>query len=120
MPRENLPSEEVTVNKKAGDRSLKLDGKYRGKYVLKLYVSGMTLRSTMAVDNIQRICRDYLPGRCKLEIIDIYKQLGKAKEAQIIVTPTLIKESPLPLHRLVGNLSETAKVLKGLDIIAAV
>jgi circadian clock protein KaiB len=120
MPRKILPYEEVTVNKKTDDLSVKLDGKNRTKYVLKLYVNGMTLRSTIAIDNIQRICRDYLPGRCKLEIIDIYKQLGKAKEAQIIATPTLIKESPLPLHRLVGDLSVTAEVLKGLDMKSVV
>jgi circadian clock protein KaiB len=86
------------------------------KYILKLYISGMTLRSTLAVENIRRICQDYLPGRCDLEIIDIFKHPALAKEANVIAAPTLIKKYPLPVHRLIGDLSNTEKVLIGLKL----
>ncbi len=86
------------------------------KYILKLYISGMTLRSTRAIENIRRICQEYLPNRCDLEIIDIFLHPSLAKEAQIIAAPTLIKKSPPPLRRMVGDLSGTEKVLSGLNL----
>ncbi len=95
---------------------LKVQERTREKYILKLYVSGMTLKSTMAIQNIQRICQKYLAGRCDLEIIDIFQHPDLAKTAQIIAVPTLIKKSPLPVHRMIGDMSHTDKVLIGLDL----
>jgi circadian clock protein KaiB len=89
-------------------------------YVLKLYISGMTLWSRTAINNIQKICHDYLPHRCDLEVFDIFQYPSLAKEAQIIAVPTLIKKFPLPVHRLIGDLSDVKKVLTGLDLVTAV
>lgn len=88
----------------------------RPKYVLSLYVSGSTLKSTLAVENIKRICEQHLKNRYDLEVIDIYQQPNLAREQQIVAVPTLIKRLPFPLRRLVGDLSNLKKVLFGLDL----
>ncbi len=87
-----------------------------GKYVLRLYVAGMSLKSTQAIDNIKRICEEYLPGKYQLEVIDIYQYPIFAKEGQIVAAPTLIKELPPPLRKLIGNMADTERVLVGLDL----
>lgn len=86
------------------------------KYLLRLYVTGMTPRSTEAIAQIKAICEEYLQGRYELEVIDIYQQPTLAKGEQIIATPTLIKKLPAPLRRLVGDLSNKQRVLLGLDL----
>jgi circadian clock protein KaiB len=86
------------------------------KYVLRLYVAGETPRSLTAIANIKKICETYLKGRYTLEVIDLYKHPTLAKGEQIIAVPTLIKELPPPVRRIIGDLSETDKVLVGLDI----
>jgi len=86
------------------------------KYVLRLYVSGSTSKSALAVENIKRICEQHLKNRYDLEVIDIYQQPSLAREEQIVAVPTLIKRSPLPLRRLIGDLSNQKKVLFGLDL----
>jgi circadian clock protein KaiB len=86
------------------------------QYVLRLYVSGATARSTRAVANIKKICREKLEGRYELEIIDIYQQPVLARDEQIIATPTLIKHLPLPLRKFIGDLSNTERILLGLDL----
>lgn len=85
-------------------------------YQLKLYVSGITPRSVRAINNIKKICEESLKGRYNLEIIDLYQNPNMAKTAQIVVAPTLIKRLPLPLRRLIGDLSDTDRILVGLDI----
>ena len=85
-------------------------------YVLVLYVTGATPQSTQAVIRIKEICEQYLQGRYELEIVDIYQQPELARSAQILAAPTLVKELPLPLRRLIGNLSELQRVLVGLDL----
>jgi len=87
-----------------------------GHYVLRLYVTGMTPRSTRAVENVRAICEAHLHGRYDLEVIDIYQQPSLARGEQILAAPTLIKKLPLPLRRVIGDLSSTEKVLLGLDI----
>lgn len=87
------------------------------KYVLRLYISGMTPRSTEAINNITAICEDYLKGRYELEVVDIYKQPERSGTDQVIATPTLVKRLPLPLRRLVGTLSDQERVLVGLNLI---
>ncbi len=86
-------------------------------YVLKLFVSGMTPRSLKAIQNTRRICRDHLDGRYELEVIDLYQQPELGKREQIIAAPTLIKKLPVPLRQFIGDLSDTEKILVGLDLI---
>ena len=85
------------------------------RYVLRLYVTGITPQSTRAIQNIKQICEEHLHGRYDLEVVDIYQQPALAKGEQIIAAPTLIKKLPLPLRRVIGDLSHTEKVLLGLD-----
>ncbi len=91
-----------------------LDGKQ--DYVLKLFVSGMTSCSIKAIQNIRKICRERLAGRVNLEVIDIYQQPEMARQEQIIAVPTLIKKLPLPLRQFIGDLSDTEKILVGLNL----
>jgi circadian clock protein KaiB len=86
-------------------------------YVLRLYVTGMTSRSGHAVDNLRAICEEYLEGRYDLEVIDIYQQPVLTKGEQIIAAPTLIKKSPLPARRIIGDMSNRERVLVGLDLV---
>lgn len=86
------------------------------QYVLRLYVTGMTLRSTEAVASIKAICEQHLQGRYDLQVIDIYQYPQLAKDEQIIAVPTLVKQLPAPLRRLIGNLSDVDRVLFGLDL----
>ena len=88
----------------------------QAKYVLRLYVSGSTLKSALAVENIKRICEQHLKNRYDLEVIDIYQQPNLARDEQIVAVPTLIKRLPLPLRRLIGDMSDQEKVLFGLDL----
>ena len=85
-------------------------------YVLRLFVTGMTPRSTEAIAAIKAICEQHLTGRYDLEVIDIYQRPELATEAQIIAAPTLVKQLPEPLRRLIGNLSDQERVLIGLDL----
>jgi circadian clock protein KaiB len=88
----------------------------RQKYVLRLYISGITPRSTRAIENIRKICEENLKGRYALEIVDIYQQPEAARKEQIIAAPTLIKKLPLPLRKFIGDLSDTERILVGLEI----
>lgn len=86
------------------------------KYILRLYITGMTPNSKRAVENVKRICEEHLAGRYELEVIDIYQQPSLAAGEQIIAAPTLIKSLPSPLKKLIGDMSNTEKVLLGLDL----
>ena len=86
------------------------------KYLLRLYVAGTTPHSMAAITNIKKICEENLDGRYVLEVIDLYQQPQLAAGHQIIAIPTLIKELPVPLRRIIGDLSDTEKVLVGLDL----
>lgn len=85
-------------------------------YVLRLYVTGVTPNSVRALANIKRICEEHLQGRYQLEVIDLYQQPELAATEQIIAAPTLIKELPLPLRRVIGDMSNSERVLVGLDL----
>lgn len=89
------------------------------RYVLRLYVTGMTARSARAVKNLQAICDEYLEGRYDLEVIDIYQQPVLTKGEQIIAAPTLVKKLPLPMRRIIGDMSNRERVLLGLDLFPA-
>jgi circadian clock protein KaiB len=88
----------------------------RPRYVLRLYVAGMTPRSARAIANIKEICEEHLKGLYTLQVIDIYQQPVLARGDQIIAVPTLIKKLPEPLRRLIGDLSDRERVLIGLDL----
>jgi circadian clock protein KaiB len=83
--------------------------------LLKLYVSGMTPRSTRAVECVRAICDRLFGDRYDLEVIDIYQQPRLARDDQIVAAPTLVKCRPLPMRRVIGDLSDTERVLLGLD-----
>ncbi len=86
------------------------------RYLLRLYLTGTTPASTRALVNIKRLCEQHLQGRYDLEVVDIYQRPGLLEGEQIIAAPTLIKKLPLPLRRLVGDMSHTDRVLLGLDL----
>ncbi|MDP1995040.1 MAG: circadian clock KaiB family protein [Ignavibacteria bacterium] len=86
------------------------------KYVLRLYVAGTTSNSVRAIENIKRICEEFLKGHYVLEVVDIYQQPVLAKGDQIIAVPTLIKKLPPPLRKFIGDMSSTERILVGLDL----
>ena len=85
-------------------------------YVLRLYVTGVTPHSTRAIVNIRKICEEHLQGRYDLEVVDICQHPTLAEGEQIIAAPTLIKKLPLPLRRFIGDMSQTERILLGLDL----
>jgi circadian clock protein KaiB len=87
------------------------------RYILKLYVTGMTSRSAHAIENLQTFCEKHLAGRYELQVIDVYQQPELTRTEQIVAIPTLIKKLPLPLRRLIGDMSDEERVLVGLDIL---
>ncbi len=88
-----------------------------GKLVLQLYVSGMSPKSMEAIENIKRLCDENLQGAFTLEIIDLYKNPEAASEQQIVFSPSLIKQLPLPKKILIGTFADKEKVIKGLGIM---
>ena len=87
-------------------------------YLLRLFVAGMTPRAERTITNLRRICRDHLRGRCDVEIVDIYQQPHLAERHQVVAAPTLLKLRPLPIRRIIGDLSDERRVLRGLDLPA--
>ena len=86
------------------------------KVLLKLFITGHTPRSELAINNLQRICEERLRGHYELDIIDILENPHLAEEEKILATPTLIRLSPPPTRRLIGDLSDTEKVMIGLSL----
>lgn len=86
------------------------------KVILKLYVSGMSAKSMEAIENVEKLCNEYLKDGFELEIIDLYKNPDVASEQQIVFSPSLIKQMPLPKKTLIGTFSDKEKVIKGLGI----
>jgi circadian clock protein KaiB len=110
------------MRKKSGNvltATIKRAGRTRGtqQYLLRLYVTGMTTRATRAIENVRTICEEHLKGRYDLEVVDLYQQPVLAKDEQIIAAPTLVKKLPLPLRRIIGDMSQRDRVLLGLDLI---
>jgi circadian clock protein KaiB len=99
------------VSKKSSPRLSKA-----AKWHLKLYVAGKTGRSEMALRNLKQICEDHLKGLYELEVIDLLKQPQLAKGDQIFAIPTLIKRVPKPVRKIIGDLSDSNKVLVGLNV----
>ena len=91
-------------------------GGFLATYLLKLYVTGSSPRAETAVANLRRICEEELRGRYELQVIDVLKEPQLAEDEKILATPTLIKQVPPPLRRVIGDLSDTGKVLLGLEV----
>ena len=89
------------------------------RYVLRLYIAGMTPRSTLAIQNIRQICEEHLHDRYDLEVVDLYQQPVLTEGEQIIAAPTLVKQLPLPLRRFIGDMSNTERILVGMDLRTA-
>jgi len=88
----------------------------KARYVLRLYVTGATRHSTRAIVNIRKICEEHLQGRYELVIVDISQHPTLVEGDQIIAAPTLIKKMPLPPRRFIGDMSQTERILVGLDL----
>ena len=93
-------------------------GAAKRDYVLRLFVTGHTEKSVRAVRNITRLCEKHLQGFYKLEVIDVYQQPELAAEHQLVAAPTLFKVLPLPPRKMIGDMSDTGRVLAGLGIPA--
>jgi circadian clock protein KaiB len=106
----------VTAHNRNAPDTIACPGTKDKKYVLRLYVTGATSRSRRAILNINAICNECLQGRYDLEVIDIHQKPSLAKDEQILAAPTLIKHLPLPLRRIIGDLSDRERVLFGLDL----
>ncbi len=87
-----------------------------GPHRLRLYVAGSAARSLRAIDNVRRVCEAELAGRYRLEVVDIYKQPRRASEDQVVAIPTLIKEAPGLVRRMIGDMSETSLLRQGLGL----
>ncbi len=97
-------------------RAAKARGKR--KYVLRLFVAGVTPRSQQAIQTVKEVCNQHLEGRYELEIVDIYQQPEAVRQEQVIVAPTLVKKLPAPLRKLIGDMANREKLLLGLDVKA--
>ena len=88
----------------------------RGKHILRLYVAGATERSRQAIQRARELCETELNGLYDLEVIDVYQQPILARDGQIVATPTLVRDFPQPVRRLIGNLANTASLFVGLNL----
>ena len=111
-----MKDEQIKEKSLSDDFDLTISKRQKDKYILRLYITGSTSRSTLAITNLKRICKEYLEGRYELEVIDLFQHPGLAKDEQIIAAPTLIKKLPLPFRRIIGDMSNEDKVLMGLDL----
>lgn len=109
MTKKHVPSAKEALEQAAKDAKDQ-------HYVLRLYVAGMTPRSEEAIRKVTAVCENQLAGRCSLEVIDIYQHPTLAKGEQIIAAPTLVKELPLPLRKIIGSMANEEKLLLGLDL----
>jgi circadian clock protein KaiB len=85
-------------------------------YELRLYVAGKTPRSITAIENLKRICEEYLQGEYRIEVIDLLKKPELARGDQILAIPTLVRKLPMPIRKIIGDLSNTERVLVGLNL----
>jgi len=88
----------------------------RARYVLRLFIAGLSPRSTEAIRRVTAFCEEYLANRYELEIVDIYQKPDLMRGEQIIAVPTLVKHLPAPLHRFIGSIDNEEKLLSGLDV----
>jgi circadian clock protein KaiB len=89
------------------------------KYILRLYVAGSTPQSSRAITNLKAICETHLKNRYELTVVNLYEQRERARADQIVVAPTLVRQLPFPVRRVIGDLSQTDRVLAALNIVPA-
>ena len=97
-------------------KNSKKRGKSRETLVLRLYVAGQTPKSLAAISNLNKICSNHPEWRCKIQLIDLLKKPALARDHQIIAIPTLVRSLPVPVSKIIGDLSDTERVLVGLDV----
>jgi circadian clock protein KaiB len=95
------------------------DSSQDSKYILRLYVAGSTPQSSRAIANLKAICETHLKDRYELSVVNLYEQRERTRADQIVVAPTLVRQSPLPVLRVIGDLSQTGRVLAALNIVPA-
>jgi circadian clock protein KaiB len=101
---------------KPGTKFREKEKKMAGKYLLKLFIAGRTPRTEQCIANLSLICERDLAGEFELEVIDVLERPQLAEDEKILATPTLVKKLPPPVRRIIGDLSDSEKVLIGLDI----
>jgi len=106
----------VKVRKRTPREKTKRGEELTGIFDFQLYVAGKTAKSIAALTNLTRICQEYLEDKCQITVVDILNNPQLAESSQIVAIPTLVKASPSPVRRVIGDLSSTERVLKGLDI----
>jgi len=111
-----MKKKKTATIRSAAEFDLAMTESKKRKYILRLYITGTTNRSAIALANLKKICEEYLEGQYELEVIDLYQMPGLAKDDQIIAAPTLIKKLPLPFRRIIGDMSNAEKVLMGLEL----
>ena len=99
-----------------GTRGAKASKAKSDMYILRLYIAGQTPRSVAALANLKEICEEHLAGRYKLQVVDLLENPQLARGDQILAIPTLVRKLPLPMRRIIGDLSNTERVLVGLDL----
>jgi circadian clock protein KaiB len=118
------PAQEKTSTVTDGDVTAEyeaaLEQRKNDRYMLRLYVAGNNFRSQMAVENVKKICEEFLKGRYELEVVDIYQDHSKNPVDLVLAAPTLIKKLPLPLRKVIGDMTRKEKVLIGLDLVPRV
>ena len=102
---------------KSGLRTEHQAGERSDKWVLRLYVAGETSKAVTALNNLRSICEEQLKGKYRIEVIDLLKNPRLARDNQILAVPTLVRKLPLPVRKIIGDLSNTERVLVGLDLI---
>ena len=112
-----MKKKQTKVKSSTDEFDLTISGLSKDKYILRLYITGVTSRSALAITNLKKVCEEYLAGKYELEVIDLFKHPRLAKDEQIIATPTLIKKLPLPFRHIIGDMSNKEKVLMGLDLL---
>lgn len=110
----------MAVNKSKETKPLRdLPDSPPDQWVLRLYVAGQTPKSLAAFSNLKKICEEHLKGKYTIEVIDLIKTPALAKGDQILAIPTLIRKLPEPVRKIIGDLSNTEKVIVGLNIVPA-
>lgn len=121
VPEEKQPADQMSdpsgLDKVALDFEQAIAQADEQHYCLRLYIAGTTSRSMSALQRLKVICETYLQGRYELEVIDVYQTSPTVLTDNVVAIPTLIKQLPLPLRRVIGDLSDTEKVLLGLDLV---
>ena len=102
--------------KKPVKKNTAKSAKHSGEILLRLYVAGQTPRSLAAISNLKKICAEYMKVKCRIEVIDLMTNPTMARDHQIVAIPTLVRSLPVPISKIIGDLSNVEQVLLGLEI----